>query len=133
MASDQSHTDLDMPSREEHVASHPLVELLTPGARVRILLALMSVKGEKLNPSSICEHAAIHHDTWYEHRDTLVDVYGVIEEAEPAGNSPMYRVDMDDPIISHLWEIYGEAGSRRLAWKEAQTDADGDGEDDSHE
>lgn len=125
MASEQPPAKTDRPTRDEHVASHPLVELLTPGARVRILLALMSVRGEKLNPATICEHAAIHHDTWYQHRDELVDVYGVIEEADPVGNSPMYRVDMDDPIISRLWEITGEAGARRLAFKESHADDDG--------
>ena len=90
--------------RQEHVGTDPFIALLTPGARLRILRALMLVRGEKLNVSHICKSAGIHHDTWYQHRDDLL-AYGVIEEAAPAGNSPMYRVDMDHPITKRLWEV----------------------------
>jgi hypothetical protein len=98
---------------EAFVTENPLVELLTPAAKVKILLALMRLGGGKLNPTGIAERAAITQHTWYEHRDELVDVYGVIEEAGNAGNSPLYRVDMDHPIIQRLDEILDLAAERR--------------------
>jgi hypothetical protein len=94
------------------VAESPLVEVLTPGAKVKILLALIRLRGEKLNPSGICERAKISYDTWYDHRDDLL-AYGVIEEAGNAGNSPLYRVDMDDEIVQRVSEILDIAAERR--------------------
>lgn len=98
---------------EAFVTNSPLVDLLTPGGKVKILLALIRLRGGKLNPAGICERAAITHDTWYEHRDDLINLYGVIEEAGNAGNSPLYRVDMDDPIVKRLEEILDLAAERR--------------------
>jgi hypothetical protein len=98
---------------EAFVTESPFIELLAPGGKARILLALIRVRGEKLNPSAICDRAAIDRDTWYEHRDRLVERYQVIEEAGHAGNSPLYRVDMDDPIVKRLSEVYDLAAERR--------------------
>lgn len=98
---------------EAFVSESPFIELLAPGGKARILLALIRVRGEKLNPSAICERAAIDRATWYDHRDLLVERYQVIEEAGNAGNSPLYRVDMDDPIIKRLSEVYDLAAQRR--------------------
>lgn len=98
---------------EEFVQNNPLVDLLTPAARVRILMTLINLRGGKLNPSGICERAAISHDTWYNHRDELVETYEVIEEAGNMGNSPLYRVDMEDPIVKRLEEVLGIAVERR--------------------
>ena len=67
------------------------------------------------NPMHICDSAGITRDTWYAHRDVLLEL-GVITDADPAGNSPMYRVKMDDPIIQRLAAIRvpsPSAGSRR--------------------
>lgn len=107
---EETVTERDM---EEYVKNDPLVDLLTPGAKIRILLSLVRLRGEKLNPSGICERAAINHDTWYRHRDTLLDTYGVIEEAGNAGNSPLYRVDMDHPIVQRLDEVRDLAAAER--------------------
>lgn len=95
------------------VTESPFVELLVPGAKVQILLALIRLGGEKVNPTELCERAAIDRHTWYEHRDDLVDRYDVIETAGHAGNSPMYRVNLDDPIVKRLAEIYDLAAERR--------------------
>lgn len=95
------------------IANDPLVSMLTPGTKVRILSALIAVGGEKLNPSAICDRAAISRDGWYEHRDDLVETFGVIEEATPAGNSPMYRVDMDDPLVKRLSDARDLAAANR--------------------
>lgn len=86
--------------------------MLTPGAKVKILLALIRLRGEKLTPTGICVRAAISHDIWYEHWDALV-AYGVIEKAGQAGNSPLYRVDMDDPIVQRVSETLDIAAECR--------------------
>lgn len=94
-------------------ANDPLVDLLVPSARVKLLLALIRVRGEKLNPTALCERAAVDSATWYRNREALLDTYGVVEEAGNAGNSPLYRVDMDHPIIQRLDEIRDLAAAER--------------------
>lgn len=94
------------------IADDPLVSMLTPGSKVRILSALIAVGGEKLNPSAICDRASISRDSWYDHKDDL-ETFGLIEEADQAGNSPMYRVDLDDPLIKRLREARDLAAKRR--------------------
>lgn len=94
------------------IAEDPLVSMLTPGSKVRILSALIAVGGEKLNPSAICDRAAISRDSWYDHKDDL-ETFGVIEKVDQAGNSPMYRVDLDDPLIKRLREARDLAAKRR--------------------
>jgi hypothetical protein len=99
----------------EAVAADPLVELLGSEVNVRILMALIN-ETDPMNPTRICERAAISRNAWYDNKETLIDRYAVIEEAESAGNSPMYRVNRDnDPIINHLEQIYDEAAQRRRA------------------
>lgn len=107
----EKSTEID--STEAFVQNNPLVDLLTPGTRVRILVTLINLRGDRLNPSGICERAGISHDTWYKHRDDLINVYDVVEEAGNMGNSPLYRVEMDDPIVQRLEEILGLAAKRR--------------------
>ena len=108
-------TAADVENRPEDaiIANDPLVSMLTPGTKVRILSALIAVGGEKLNPSAICDRAAISRDGWYKHRDDLVETFGVVEEAEPAGNSPMYRVNVDNPLVQHLSEARDLAAANR--------------------
>ena len=112
---DELPTEADVKNRdpEAFVIKDPLMGLLAPRAKVQILLALIHLSGEKVNPAAICERATISKDTWYEHREDLIDTYGVVEIAGHAGNSPLYRVDMDDPIIKRLTEILDIAADRR--------------------
>lgn len=112
---DSSPSDIAVEDRPSDavIANDPLVSMLTPGSKVRILSALIAVGGEKLNPSAICDRAAISRDSWYDHREELLETFGVIEEKEPAGNSPMYRVDLDDPLIERLSEARDLAAKRR--------------------
>ena len=108
--SGETVTEKDM---EAYNADDPLVDLLVPGAKIKILLALMRLRGDKLNPAGLCERASVDRGTWYRHRDDLIDTYGVVEEADQAGNSPLYRVDMEHPIIKRLAEIRELAGEQR--------------------
>ena len=108
-------TKADVKNRDPDafVTTSPLVELLTPHTKVQILLALIRLHGERVSPTAICERAAVDMSAWHEHREDLIDTYGVIEVAGHAGNSPLYRVDMDDPIIERLSEICDIAAARR--------------------
>jgi predicted transcriptional regulator len=98
---------------EAIVANNPLVELLTPRAKVKILLALIRLNGAKVSPTGIATRAKISTDTWYKNYETLLE-YDVIEKAGSAGNSPLYRANMDSPIINHLESIRTLAGQNKL-------------------
>lgn len=98
--------------RIDLVDDDALVRLLTPESKVRILLALIRVRGEKLNPTAICERADIGTNAWYDNRDDLLDL-GVVQPVGHAGNSPLYRVEMDDPIVNHLAAVRRLAAERR--------------------
>lgn len=100
---------------EAIVANHPLVEMLTPRAKVKILVALIRLQGEKLSPSAICDRAAISTDTWYQNYEELLE-YGVIEKAGTAGNSPLYRVDMDNPAVQALEQLTGYGAQKKAEW-----------------
>lgn len=110
-SSDITETDVEAREWGDIVAEDPLVRLLTPESKVKILRALIVARGEKDNPSGICERAAIGRNAWYDNRDELLEV-GAIEEAGSAGNSPMYRVNMDDPLVQRLVECREIAAER---------------------
>lgn len=95
---------------------HPLIDILTPPAKVKIILTLMGINGEKLPPSDIYNRAQISHDTWYKYRDELVEKYNVIEKAGTAGNSPLYRINMDSEIIELIEQLITAAGDRKEEW-----------------
>lgn len=98
--------------RVDLVEDDPFVELLTPESKVRILLALMRVRGEKLNPTAICDRADIGVNAWYDNKGDLIDL-GVVKEAGHAGNSPLYRVEMDDPVVERLSDVRKLVAERR--------------------
>ena len=112
-SNNSSVTTEDVESRDwdDVVSEDPLVRLLTPESKVRIVRALLVSRGEKDNPSGICERAAIGRNAWYDNKDELLEA-GVIEEAGHAGNSPMYRVNMDDPLVQRLAEARDIAAER---------------------
>lgn len=101
-------------NRDEDMAMsmHPISELLTPRAKVRIILALHGMRPEKLHMTGICERAGIDPSTWYEHHEELL-AYGVIEEAGSAGNSTLYRWNMDSELAQKLTELVGEAARKK--------------------
>lgn len=91
---------------------HPISELLTPRAKVHIILALHGMRPEKLHMTGICERAGINPSTWYEHHEELLD-YGMIEEAGSAGNSTLYRLNMDSEIVQKFSELVGVAAQQK--------------------
>lgn len=96
--------------------THPLIELLSPPAKIKIILTLMGINGEKLPPSDIYNRARISHDTWYKYRDELVEKYQVIEKAGNAGNSPLYRINSDSGIVELIDQLIAASGEKKQEW-----------------
>ena len=94
------------------VSNNPLVRLLTPASKVRILMVLIDLDGHDTNPTDLCEMADISRNAWYDNRDDLLAA-GVIEESRATGNAPMYRAMMDDPLVERLEEVYDIAAARQ--------------------
>lgn len=110
-----SDADADVPADSEIadvVGENPLVELLTPASKVRILMALIDLGGHDTNPTDICKKAAISRQAWYDNRDELIGA-GVIEQTRKTGSSPMYRAVMDDEIVTRLEDVYDIAAVRQ--------------------
>jgi hypothetical protein len=104
---------------------HPVIELLTPESKVRIILTLLRVRGDKLRACDIYERARISHDTWYKHKDTLLNKYQIIEEVGSVGNSPLYRINEDNELVDRFDALIGVAGDRKREWLvEQQEQAD---------
>lgn len=90
-------------------AEDPLTHLLTPESRVRILSALLaSTTG--LGVTSICEHAGISRNAWYDNKDELLDL-GIIIEGDKHGNVQLYQVNRDHPVVEGLERTRDYAGA----------------------
>lgn len=89
-----------------------LVSLLTPASKAQLIQTLITMDGEKSNPATICKHAGVGRSSWYEHVDDLL-AFGVVEQVDKAGNSPLYRTDMDDPLVDALETILKLGAERR--------------------
>jgi hypothetical protein len=101
---------------------HPLIELLTPESKVRIILALLRVPDGKFRPTDIYDRARISHNTWHKYKDTLVNKYGVIEQVGKVGNSPLYQINDDNEVVDHIDAIIGAAGDRKREYIEQERD-----------
>lgn len=91
---------------------HPFIELLGSKSKVKIILAMLRVRGDKLRPTDIYTAARISHDTWHNHKPMLVDKYGVIEHVGKIGNSPLYRMPEDDELVDKLDELLSAMAER---------------------
>lgn len=122
---DQLPTEEEVEARdhESGIERGALVSLLTPPSKVRVLQTLITMQGEKANPTRICEHAGIGRSSWYNCVDDLL-LFGVIEQVDSAGNSPLYRVDMDDEIVELLFAVMKLASERRAHVESEGTDPD---------
>jgi hypothetical protein len=86
---------------DAYMENHPLTTLFDDTPRTRLLIVFLEA-GEPLNPSRIIEQAGIGQNTWYTHRDELVES-GIIVESGHAGNSPLYRIaDPDEDGVTGL-------------------------------
>ena len=90
-----------------------LVSLLTPVSKAQLIQTVITMDGEKANPAQICKHAGVGRSSWYEHVDDLL-AFGVVEQVDKAGNSPLYRANPDDPMVESLLTVL-EVGAERRA------------------
>lgn len=95
---------------------HPFIELLTPESRAKIILAMLRVRGDKLRATDIYDAARISHDTWHNHKDILVDKYGIIEHVGDIGNSPLYSIREDNELADLLEKVIGAAAEKEREW-----------------
>jgi len=78
-----------------------LTDVLGTHPKVKILAALLGESHRDRNPTEIARLAGIDRSTFYDHVDDLL-AYGVVEQTRTVGNSPMYRIDRDDPAAQDL-------------------------------
>lgn len=109
---DESRADAELiEGPADSVALEGFVELVTPASKAKMLMVLVDLDGHDTNPTDICRKADVAKDAWYAHRDDLLAA-GVIEQTRSAGNSPMYRAVMNDPLVEHLEGVYDIAAAR---------------------
>lgn len=102
---------------------HPLIEVLTPESKVRIILALLRVPDGEFRPTDIYDRARISHDTWHKYKETLVDKYGVIEHVGNIGNSPLYQINENSELVALIDSMIGAAGEQQREWIADHRDA----------
>jgi hypothetical protein len=90
-------------------ATDPLVELLTPESRVRILAALLA-SPTGLGVTDICEYAGISRNAWYDNKDALLET-GVITHGPKHGNVQLYQVDRDHDLVQAIERVRDHAGA----------------------
>ncbi len=95
---------------------HPLIEVLTPESKVRIILALLRVPEGTFRPTDIYDRARISHDTWHKYKETLVDKYGVINHVGNIGNSPLYSINEDSDLVALIDSMISAAGEQKREW-----------------
>lgn len=85
-----------------------LTDVFGGHAKVKILTALLGESDRDLNPTEIARLAGIDRSTFYEHVDDLL-AYGIVEQTRTVGNSPMYRIDRENPAAEDLaaleWDL----------------------------
>lgn len=101
---------------------HPFIELLTPESRAKIILAMLRVRGDELRPTDIYDAARISHDTWHNHKDILVDKYGIIDHVGEIGNSPLYSIQEENELADLLETVIGAAAAKEREWLIEQRD-----------
>lgn len=93
----QGETDSEVIDHvEDLIENDPLVRLFGDHPRTRILMALLDAYPRSMNPSSIVDQAKVSRQSWYRHKDELIET-GIMEKVGEAGNSPLYAlVDADE-------------------------------------
>ncbi|MWG34801.1 hypothetical protein [Halomarina oriensis] len=125
-ATDES-TDDDVTVYEtasEILDANALTQLVTPESRAKLIVALLILEGDADSPTSIVERAGLGRNSWYNNRDALLSAdaadddydgpsYGIMEQEGSIGNSPLYRIKMDDPLVQALNDVLNLARVRR--------------------
>lgn len=99
---------------EDLIEQDPLIMLFGDHARARILMALLDAYPQPMNPTAIVEQAQVSRQSWYRHKDQLLQT-GMVKEAAKAGNSPLYSLadPDDDPRVEWLQKLRDWTGAFR--------------------
>lgn len=106
----------DLEEMDTLFEGHPLIDVLTPESKVRIIVALLRVPDGKFRPTDIYDRARVSHDTWHKYKETLVDKYGVIEQVGKIGNSPLYQINEDSELVPLIDQLVTAAGEQKREW-----------------
>lgn len=108
----------------ELLNANALTQLVTPESRAKLIVALLILEGDADSPSGIVERAGLGRNSWYNNRDALLSAedaaadydgpsYGIMEQKGTIGNSPLYRIKMEDPLVQALNDVLNLARVRR--------------------
>lgn len=97
---------MDTPSSDEKslLEREPIVETFRRPANVKILTVLNDAGSSALTVSEIVEQTDISRQAFYDNKDILLK-YGLIEEAEKAGNATRYAVDLASDEVQAFMEL----------------------------
>jgi predicted transcriptional regulator len=91
-------------NEESYADGSALTVLLGSGAKVKILVALLSEVSQDFNVTDIARLAGVSRNTVYSHLDGLVSV-GVVEESRKIGDSHMYKINQESEVAKGLAEM----------------------------
>ena len=111
---DQSPTEEEVAAgdHESPISRGALVSMLTPPEKVRIIQTLITKEGDAVTPKEVCDHATVDRQVWNDCIDELL-MFGVVEETDAERGSPLYRIDLDDPIGEALLTVLDVGAKRR--------------------
>ena len=115
--------DVEVVDPVDRIGADAFLQLVAPESRARLLRAFMTLGVETAdNPTGLMEKADISHETFYRHLAVLLSVdeadreaavhFGIVEKAGNHGNSPLYQLKADDPIVQALIEVRERAFGR---------------------
>lgn len=109
---------------EDLIERDPLIMLFGDHARARIVMAMLDSHPYPQNPASIVEQAQISRQSWYRHKEPLIET-GLIKQVSKAGNSPMYAIpsDEEDKRVEWLQKLRDWTGAYMRDERLTQTDS----------
>lgn len=96
------------PDGSAYAENTPLTAVFGNNARVKIIAAMLSEREHDLNVTDIAALAGIARSTVYDHMDALEETHIVVHTRD-VGDSPMYQINNDNPIVERIDEIEGLA------------------------
>ena len=107
----EQHTDIDtddpVSAARTRRERHPIAQFAQHPKATTIMQVLVDAGGQDLGVSTICDHAGISRDTWYNCREMLLD-YGLVEHTRDENGGPLYRARMESDVVT-AWQTFRAA------------------------
>lgn len=103
----QSETDDVIAEVRKRQARQPIAQFAQHPKATTIMQVLVDAGGQELGVSTICDHAGISRDTWYNTREMLID-YGLVEHTRDENGGPLYRARMESGVVT-AWQTLRSA------------------------